>query len=335
MRKNLSILLIEDSDEDSELIQYAIKNGGIKADFLRIETKEALLEAISSFCPDIILSDYTLPSFNGRIALEVARANCPEVPFIFVAGTLGEELAIELLKSGATDYILKNKLTKLVPAVKRAVTEKEEREERRKAEVSLQETVKKLRAMTEGTIQALSITTEIRDPYTAGHQRRVAILASAIAMNMGLDHETVDGILFAGTIHDLGKIKVPSSILNKSSKLSAAEFELLKTHPQAAYDILKVIDFPWPIADIILQHHERLDGSGYPAGLKSKAIRQESKIIMVADVVESMAFARPYRPALGLEKAFDEILQNQGSLYDRDACDVCMKLFKEKGFTFK
>jgi PAS domain S-box-containing protein len=186
----------------------------------------------------------------------------------------------------------------------------------------------------EQLIQAIADTVEVRDPYTAGHQRRASILAVAIARKMDLSEEKVHGIRLAATIHDLGKLQVPSEILAKPSKLSDIEFMLIKMHPQAGYDILKDVDFPWPIADIVRQHHERLDGLGYPQGLKGGEILLESRIIAVADVVEAMASHRPYRPALGIEAALAEIESGRGSAYDPAVVDACLKLFREGRFAF-
>lgn len=191
-----------------------------------------------------------------------------------------------------------------------------------------------LRQSLEQSIQAIGATLEARDPYTAGHQRRVGGLATAIAREMGLPEEQVNGIHLAATIHDLGKIQIPAEILSRPGKLSDIEFSLVKVHPQAGYDILKDVKFPWPIGDIVLQHHERLDGSGYPQGLKSDQILLEAKIIAVADTVEAMASHRPYRAAVGIEAALNEIRRGQGSIYDSIVVDACLKLFSEKGFTF-
>jgi putative two-component system response regulator len=334
MNDKIKILLLEDNPADAELAQYEVKQAGLLALFKRVETKDDFVNEIEKGDYDIILSDYTLPCFDGRSALALAKRICPETAFIFVTGTLGEELAIYLLKSGATDYILKSHLGKLGSAVMRALREREERQDCRKAEQELKESVLRLKKMAEGTIQAMATTTELRDPYTAGHQRRVAMLSSAIGVHMGLKSDMVAAIIFSGTIHDVGKIVVPTAILNKMDKLSPDEYEILKTHPRAGYDIIKHIEFPWPIADIVLQHHERINGSGYPAGLSGETIHMASKIIAVADVVESMAFARPYRPALGLEKAFDEIEKNKNILYDAAAVEACIHLFRVKGFLF-
>ncbi len=185
-----------------------------------------------------------------------------------------------------------------------------------------------------GTVQAIASMVEMRDPYTAGHQRRVADLAAAIAVAMGLPEERVRGLHLAGTIHDLGKIQTPAEILSKPGKLSASEFSLIKDHPQNGYEILKDIEFPWPIAQMVWQHHEKLDGSGYPQGLKGNEILLEAKIMTVADVVEAMSSHRPYRPGLGIETALAEITKGRGTHYDPDAVDACIKLFKEAGFVF-
>ncbi len=198
----------------------------------------------------------------------------------------------------------------------------------------LSRNLSKLRKVMGGFIEAIAQTVETRDPYTAGHQRRVADLACAIATEMKLSRDMIEGIRTAGIVHDLGKISVPAEILNKPGRLKEIEFNLIKSHPNVAYDILKTIDFPWPIALIVLQHHERLDGSGYPAGLHAKDIMMEAKVLCVADVVEAMASHRPYRPALGIEHALEEIIKNRGLLYDSEVVDNCLRLFRIKGYRF-
>lgn len=203
---------------------------------------------------------------------------------------------------------------------------------RKKAEENLNNTLSKLRKAMEGAIKAMVQVAEAKDPYTAGHQRRVAKLARVIAQTMGLTESMIDGIRMAASIHDIGKIAVPVEILSKPSKLSDLEFSLIKTHSQAGYDILEGIEFPWPIARIIQQHHEKIDGSGYPQGLKGLDIMIEARIVCVADVVEAMASHRPYRPSLGIDKALEEVKENRGKLYDKDVADACIYLFKEKGF---
>lgn len=206
---------------------------------------------------------------------------------------------------------------------------------RRRVQEKLEQTMEELSRTLEGTVLALAATVETRDPYTAGHQQRVAHLACAIAREMGLPEEQIKGIYMAGVIHDIGKISVPADILSKPGRITEAEFSIIKTHPRAGYDILKDIKFPWPIAQMVLQHQERMNGSGYPAGLSGEDIILEARVLAVADVVEAMSSHRPYRPALGIENALEEISKNKGILYDSNAVDACVKLFTKKGFVLK
>jgi len=203
------------------------------------------------------------------------------------------------------------------------------------AEEALRESVGNLRKALGGTIRAIASVVETKDPYTAGHQRRVADIARAIAQEMKLPRERIDGLRMAGIIHDIGKVSVPSEILSSPRKLSSLEFSLIKTHAQSGHDIVREIEFPWPIARIIIEHHERMDGSGYPNALTGDQILPESRILAVADVVEAMATHRPYRPSLGLEAALDEITQNRGRLYDPEVVDACLRLFREKDYTIR
>jgi len=202
------------------------------------------------------------------------------------------------------------------------------------AEEELRKSWARQKSAMEGTVQAMAYTIETRDPYTAGHQRRVTKLACAIAEEMKLTEDEMAGVRLAGGLHDLGKIYVPAEILAKPGKLTAVEYNIIKTHPQVGYDILKSIDFPWPIADFVLQHHERIDGSGYPNGLRGEDIHLEARILAVADVIEAMATHRPYRAALSIETALEEITHYRGTRYDRRVVDACLKVFKTKKFEF-
>jgi PAS domain S-box-containing protein len=206
--------------------------------------------------------------------------------------------------------------------------------EQLKARDELAKSHEQLRASLEGTITAVGKSVEARDPYTAGHQQRVTELAVAIALGMGLDEDRVEGIHMGASIHDIGKIHLPAEILVKPSKLSDIEYSLIQTHPQVGYDILKDIDFPWPVADIAHQHHEHMDGSGYPQGLKGEEICLEARIVAVADVVEAISSHRPYRPALGTDAALDEIKMQRGKFYDPEVVDACLKLLAENRFSF-
>jgi len=196
----------------------------------------------------------------------------------------------------------------------------------------LHETLAMLRRNLDGIVQCVALVIEKKDPYTAGHQRRVTDLARAIAQEMGLSESQKDAIRMAGIIHDIGKISIPAEILSKPGRLTETEFSLLKIHPRIGYDILKEIEWPYPIAEIVLQHHERMDGSGYPQCLSGEEIMMEARVLGVADVVEAMASNRPYRPALGIEKALEGISKNRDALYDPDVVDACLRVFKEKGF---
>jgi len=207
--------------------------------------------------------------------------------------------------------------------------------ERKKAQKELKRTVHRLRKRLKETVAALASMTEKRDPYTAGHQERVRELARAIAVEMKLPLEQREGLLIAATLHDIGKIYEPAEILSKPDILTDIEYLMMKVHPSIGYDILKNIDFPWPVAEIVYQHHERIDGSGYPMGLKGNDILIEARILAVADVVEAMASHRPYRSSRGIEAALAEITENRGILYEEKVVDACVKLFREKQYSFE
>ena len=204
--------------------------------------------------------------------------------------------------------------------------------ERKQAEEELQQTLDSLRKAVGATIQVMVSAVEMRDPYTAGHQIRSADLARAIATEMGLPQDKIDGIRMAGSIHDIGKLSIPAEILSKPTKLTDIEFSLIKEHSRSGYEMLKDVESPWPLAQIVYQHHERMNGSGYPRNLKGDEILMEARIMAVADVVEAMASHRPYRPALGIEAALEEIEKNKGILYDDAVADACLRLFREKGY---
>jgi putative nucleotidyltransferase with HDIG domain len=218
----------------------------------------------------------------------------------------------------------------------RARAEREAAEEARlSSEAQRRELGERLQRALVATIQAIAVTIEKRDPYTAGHQQRVAELADALAAELGMDDDRREGLRLAATIHDIGKISIPAEILNRPGRLSETEFQLIKGHPQEGHEIVAGVEFPWPVADMVVQHHERLDGSGYPHGLAAEDIIWEARILAVADVVEAMASHRPYRPALPLATALDEIRAGRGARYDAQVVDACLTLFEERGFTWE
>ena len=275
----------------------------------------------------LVLTDVVMPEMDG-IALTERIVKDFDASVIFLTGYVDNFNYEDAIEKGASDFVQKPfKIKELTIRIKRVLRE-------RALSHKLQESVRNLQKMLEANIQTIVSTVEVRDPYTSGHQRRVAELALAIGRAMGLPEGQLMGLHMAGVIHDLGKIGIPSEILSKPTRLSAIEFELIKTHARLGYDILKNIPFPRPIADIVHQHHERLDGSGYPRGLTGENILLEARILAVADVVEAMASHRPYRAALGVETALEEITANSGRFYDAGVTAVCVDLFRKDRFSF-
>ena len=204
--------------------------------------------------------------------------------------------------------------------------------EKIRAEEQIQRYIEQLKTAFQSTVEVATSLSELRDPYTAGHERRVAEIAVALGTELGFDEHRLEGLRVAGHLHDVGKITIPAEILSKPGKLSPIEFKLIQAHADAGYEVLKKVEFPWPVAEVALQHHERMDGSGYPHGLMGEAIRLEARVIAVADVIEAMSSHRPYRPGLGITAALGEIERGRGSLYDAQVADVCLRLFREKGY---
>ena len=246
---------------------------------------------------------------------------------------LNEEIVV-LKKDGTRSYMLLSVNKLEIDRVKVFRLIFNDNTAAKKAEESLELSRENLEKALYSTVEALASTVEAKDPYTAGHQRRVSFLSAAIALEMGYSENRIRLVKTAATVHDIGKIQVPTEILSKPGKINKIEFEFIKTHVQASYDILSKIEFPWPIADIVYQHHERINGTGYPRGLKGDEILPETKIITVADVIEAITSHRPYRDALGIDIALEEIQNNRGIFYDPIVVDACTKLFKEKDFHF-
>ena len=460
MNEPLRVLLVEDSEDDALLILRELRRGGFDPDFERVDNAWDMGEALKRREWDLVLADHNMPNFSAPAALKLLKESEVELPFIIISGSIGDALGVESMKDGASDFIMKDNPTRLVPAIKRSLQEMDIRRkqvtaesalqdseqkfrtlfhnandviflyrldqkgmpdrfvevnfmasqklgytreellqmtplhlmqgrdretmgqyvqnimvnghhtleayfvskngqripfeisshvfsmtdviaiisicrditERKQAENEMRQSVENLRNTMEGIIQMTGKTIEARDPYTAGHQRSVSRLGCAIARQLALPEQEIDGIRLACEIHDLGKIYVPAEILTRPGKISNLEFDIIRTHPQVGYEILRTIEFPWPIAEIVAQHHERLDGSGYPLGLAGKDISQGARILAVADVVEAMASHRPYRPALGVGVALEEILKNDHKMYDPEVVEACLKLFKEGNY---
>lgn len=293
---------------------------------------------------DLIICDINMPGESGIDFIRFVLADYPETAVIMVTGIDDPDIAETALEIGVYGYLVKpvspnQMIISVSNALRRRELEAQKRihcENLEKLVLSrtedLRQTMDNLQKAMSGIIEAMGITVEKRDPYTAGHQVRVTGIATAIAKQMDLSRNKTEGIRLAGLIHDIGKIAVPAEILSKPGKISDCEFGIIRTHSQVGYDIIKKIDFPWPISQTVYQHHERLDGSGYPQGLSGDDILIEARIIAVADVVEAMASHRPYRPALGIETALKEIRKNRGRFFDPRVVDVCCELFENGGF---
>ena len=288
---------------------------------------------------DLMLCDVHLPGESGLDLIKYVISAYPNTAIIMVSGADAPETFEMALEIGAYGYIVKPfKIREVIINVSSAFRRQRLEEDHRIYSENLEQKVAdrtaKLQETLDGVIRIIAQIVETRDAYTAGHQQRVAELACAMAEKMGFSQDRVKGILMAGIIHDLGKIAVPAEILSKPGRLNDLEFGLIKTHPGTGYDILKGVEFPWPIAEMVYQHHERMDGSGYPRGLKENEILLEARILSVADVVEAMASHRPYRAALGIDVALDEISRNRGIFYDSQIVDVCLSVFRDGEFKF-
>jgi len=343
IQRPIRVLHLDSSSDDVELLQHHLRAGGLHFTARRVETPDTFLSALREFSPDVVISEYGQPAIDGREALEIARGASPNLPVIFASGAQQEEAASELIRAGAADFVAKDRPMRLSIAVERAmaaaseirarhVAEAAVRHERLRAERQRSAHEEALRRSLEESMRALALVVEMRDPYTAGHQSRVADLARAIARALRLDPDRIRGIELAASIHDVGKIGVPAEILGKPGRLTASEMEIVRSYAQAGYEIVKNVHFAWPIAEMIWQHHERLDGSGYPRGLKGDQIMLDARIISVSDVVDAMTGARPYRAALGIDAALAEIVKGRGTLYDASVVDACVALFRERGY---
>ncbi len=337
--KNIRVLVVDDHQVVREGLQRLLgQEEDIEIIGQSANCKETLRQ-IEGLSPNIVLMDIKMPDVDGIKLTHLIMQKRPSCKVIML--TLYDEYLTEAMEAGAKGYLLKDiKREELSEAIRQVHGGKIVICESIKSRPQIdpgQKQNKKIDAsktIFEETIQAMATTVEMRDPYTAGHQKRVTKLAIAIAAEMGLTEDQVSGLRLAGLVHDIGKTRVPIEILTNPTKLSAAEFSIIKTHPLVGYDILKTIDFLQPVATIVHQHHERLDGSGYPGGISGDDIMLEARILAVADVVEAMSSHRPYRPAIGLDKALLEILENKGILYDSRAVEACVEICSAEHFTF-
>ena len=330
------ILIVDDEQAVVQLLGHILKREGYDCtEAGSVDEAKHFLEKDSY---ELIVSDIMMPGGSGFDLVEYALETCPDTATIMLTGVDDSKVAKRAIDLGVYDYIIKpaqrnEVIISVINALRRRELEIASRTYREDLESKVAERTLQLQKSMQGIVEAMARTLEVRDPYTAGHQARVADLAWHIAGDLGMTRFQIDGIRMAGQIHDLGKISVPAEILSKPTRLTDMEFKLIQNHVATGYDILKDIEFPWPIARIVQQHHERLDGSGYLGGLSGDDIIMEARVLTVADVVEAMASHRPYRPALGIDKALEEIRKQRGTLFDEDVVDVCLNLFESGKYT--
>jgi putative two-component system response regulator len=334
--KLMKVLVCDDDPADRKLVKYCLKE--IVGDKLQVleagETME-IETALAHDAPDIVLMDLQMPGKSGMQWLQeiVARKLAP---VIMLTGYGNEDVVVSSMRLGAAGYVSKKNLKpqSLLEAISGAKIHWDNDSTGNVSPATSvidSEPEGKISTIGMETVEALAVMAEMRDPYTAGHQRRVSELAKAIAEEMKLTHDQIIAVRLAGIIHDIGKVRVPAEILTNPGRLTESEFDIIKTHPKVGFDIVRNIELPWPISRIIHEHHERNDGSGYPAALHDKDIAMESKILAVADVIEAMASHRPYRPALGLEQALSEITSKR-NVYEPAVVRACINLFQDKRY---
>ena len=327
------VLVVDDDDDIRDILSYGIQAAGCRC--LTAESAEAALKILKSDPVEVVISDVQMKGMNGLDLCGQIKDHY-DADVIIITGLVNNFAYEEIIAQGASDFIEKPiRLAEIVARLKRVLFERQSREKLKQTAKELRSNGERFQKAMEGSVQAIALAVEMRDPYTSGHQNRVADLASAIARVMGLSEDRIYGLQMASVIHDLGKLTIPGEILCKPGRLSGPEYAMIQTHVQSGYDILKKIDFPWPLADIVIQHHERLDGSGYPHGLSGDQILLEARILSVADVFETIGSHRPYRPALGMKKAMGELTENSGRLYDPDVVEACLSLVNEDGYKLK
>lgn len=332
------ILIVDDSPININILVNALQK-----DYRLGISKNGMgaMQYAAKHHPLLILLDIMMPDMNGYEVCQHLKA-CPEtadIAVIFISAIDEVSSRTKGLKLGAVDYITKPfNVAEVKARVRTHVALRRMQEELNGQNRILKQKIEEKTALTRKilqlTIQSMSQMAESRDPYTAGHQQRVAQLACAIAQKMGMTAEEIDTIRVAGLLHDIGKFRIPADILNRPGKILAVEYEFLKIHPEVAYDFLKDIPFPGPVSEIVYQHHEKLDGSGYPRGLTRNEILPATRILTVADVIEAMSSHRPYRAALGTKIALAEILRHKGDQFDSEVVETCEAVFYEDHFNF-
>jgi putative two-component system response regulator len=332
-----NILIVDDEIQICRVIESTLSRHGHHC--ISTDNTEQARNELSKHSFELVFCNIEIKDVPGLDLMKHIKTNFNDIAVIMVTADDNARIADAALISGADGYILKpfnpnELLINAQNALHRRILEQANRMYQQELEKMLESRTMKLKRTLSGIIQAMTRTVEARDLYTAGHQQRVAELAVAISRELSLPKHQIEGVRMAGMIHDLGKISVPAEIISKPMRLTDAEVALIQTHPRRGYEIMADLEFPWPIAQIVLQHHEKINGSGYPQGLKNSDILLEARIICVADVVEAISSHRPYRPALGLDFAIKEITQKEGLLFDKNVVKACRTIFKDNTFSF-
>jgi putative two-component system response regulator len=339
-----TILIVDDNPNNLQVLSSMLQQAGYKV--RPALSGEIALRAVEASLPDLILLDIRMPGLDGyQTCLRLkAEPRSSEIPVIFISALNDTDDKLAAFRAGGVDYVAKPFQAEEVLARVKAHMQLYQLQQRleglvdertgelKAAVTALEESRQQYRGMLEQTIHAMALTIEKRDPYTAGHQTRVSQIASAIAGKLGWEPMALEGLRLGAMIHDIGKIYLPAEILSRPGRLSDTEFALIKTHAEVGRDIVREVEFPWPVAEMIYQHHERLDGSGYPRGLKDAEIIPHARVLAVADVVEAMAAHRPYRPALGIEAALAEIRRGAGTQFDAEIVTATLELFETDGY---
>jgi len=324
--KTLTVLYVEDEEEIRELLSRFLRRwvGTLHV----AENGQQGLEAYRALHPDVLVTDIRMPVMDGLDMAAAIREEGGDVPIIVITAYSERDYFMRSIEIGVDKYVIKPVDTDLLlQAIYRGAVV-------RSQTLALEQAKQRLLDSLGQTVGVLSRAIEMRDPYTDGHQKRVSQLAVGISESMGLSADQVTGLRLGGLIHDIGKIRIPAEMLASPRRLSALEFDIIKTHPVVGAEILAQTEFPWPVKEMVAQHHERLDGSGYPHGLKADELCLDVRIITVADVVEAMYSHRPYRPGMGMPAALEEIRRHRGILYDPDVVDHCLRLLEKKGGDF-
>ena len=321
--KTLRVLYVEDEEEIRTMLATFLARRFAQVDVA--ENGKVGLEMFEKNSYDIVITDVKMPFMDGLEMAKQIKKLKEDMPVIVVTAFSEVDYLLKAIDIGVNSYVKKPIETNLLlEAISKSTRlHFQELEVRRARQITLDILIQ--------TVEAMARAIEKRDPYTDGHQKRVSALGVLIATQMGLSADSITAIRLGGLIHDVGKLSIPLEILSMPRKLNEMEFSFIKSHPKSGFEILDGISFPWPITQIILQHHEHIDGSGYPSGLKGDEISIEARIVSVADVVEAISSHRPYRPALGVEMAKDELIQRSGTFYDKNVVDACLKIIEVKG----